>query len=657
MPVGKEPPLLNKYFNEEPYTQTVNTPNFVPKKTKKILITQYFKVNTSNKVYNKERQKEIDACLELNIRNTQIDELHLLTEEQNDLAFLSNTHMNKITQIVIGKRLDYQTAFDYYNENLAGHTCILSNADIFTDESLELLDYINLENTVLALTRYEYNDGDKPSLLYGSEEKSRAPFLYDDYEPIVGSQDTWIWNTLKIDMINCNFQLGVHGCDNRIATLLIDSGYNIYNPSYLISTSHYDRIGTKIINGDIRKGLVSLERDPPPADSYLYKTFLSNTTEIVDKYTTAVTYKNTITTSKPYWQPKYFIEMVVEKQIVELPYSEVPSTLVYKEFEFNSLCNICVIDLICNTGNVSKFGISYLKSDSWVDYDNTFNGSNKEYGNFIKRNYLDPPFACKKLRIHVLEYKGNPEMNFKYYGEDLTAKYRKIYENTAFITLTNSGYIDYTLNCLESLKKINFKKELSVYCIGDNGMAILEDKGYISKPIESDGVNTEFQIYRTGKWSNVVFNKFKIIYENLLSNKYVCYTDGDIVFENSDFLDYMIENINDNDILIQDNSHKEGERFCSGFMFVKSTQTTIELFDPANVEEFKETVGWGDQKYINEIMNKLKHKMLPLELYPSGKFYYDNFEKISPYIIHFNWLRGHEKKDKLKSHNKWYLEY
>ena len=34
----------------------------------------------------------------------------------------------------------------------------------------------------------------------------------------------------------------------------------------------------------------------------------------------------------------------------------------------------------------------------------------------------------------------------------------KDYSNISFITLTNSGYIDYTLNCLQSLKNINMKK-------------------------------------------------------------------------------------------------------------------------------------------------------------------------------------------------------
>ena len=35
-----------------------------------------------------------------------------------------------------------------------------------------------------------------------------------------------------------------------------------------------------------------------------------------------------------------------------------------------------------------------------------------------------------------------------------------------FITLTNDGYIDYTLNCLKSLELINFKNDLYCYSIG-----------------------------------------------------------------------------------------------------------------------------------------------------------------------------------------------
>ena len=43
---------------------------------------------------------------------------------------------------------------------------------------------------------------------------------------------------------------------------------------------------------------------------------------------------------------------------------------------------------------------------------------------------------------------------------------------------------------------------------------------------------------------------------------------------------------------------------CSGFMFIKSSEKTIDLFDPKKVEKYAKP-GWGDQKYINKIICKM----------------------------------------------------
>jgi len=221
--------------------------------------------------------------------------------------------------------------------------------------------------------------------------------------------------------------------------------------------------------------------------------------------------------------------------------------------------------------------------------------------------------------------------------------------------LTNTGYIDYTLNCLESLKKIKFESPLLSYCIGKEGFDVLKKQGHTVILIDDEDDISSFQRFRIGKWSNVVFYKFKIIYDNLLRHDYVCYTDGDIVFEYKEWFNYLIENIDDNDIMIQDNSHAGKTNLCSGFMFIKASKTTLDLFNPVNVEPFKEQVGWGDQIYINNILHKLKYKRLPLDLFPNGGFFDNNHKQIKPYIIHFNWLKGHWKKDIMKYYNKWYL--
>jgi len=231
-------------------------------------------------------------------------------------------------------------------------------------------------------------------------------------------------------------------------------------------------------------------------------------------------------------------------------------------------------------------------------------------------------------------------------------------QDISFITLTNDGYIEYTENCLKSLEKINSKINLNCYCIGKKGYEYLNNKKYNCFLIDEEE-NSNFQVFRKGNWSNIVFNKFVIIYENLLKYKYVCITDGDIVFENTNFLQYLLENIGSNELLIQ-TEYINSEKYvlCSGFMFIKSNSNTLRFFNPKYIEKNKNTSGWGDQIYVNDNKDKLKYKMLPIELFPNGKYYYNNNNNnnnIKPYLIHFNWIIGHEKKVKMCSYGKWYL--
>jgi hypothetical protein len=48
--------------------------------------------------------------------------------------------------------------------------------------------------------------------------------------------------------------------------------------------------------------------------------------------------------------------------------------------------------------------------------------------------------------------------------------------------------------------------------------------------------------------------------------------------------------------------------------------------------------------------------MLPIELFLNGNYYYNNNNIINPYLIHFNWIIGN-KKEKMRSYGKWYLEF
>ena len=229
--------------------------------------------------------------------------------------------------------------------------------------------------------------------------------------------------------------------------------------------------------------------------------------------------------------------------------------------------------------------------------------------------------------------------------------------SVAAITLTNTGYVQYTLNCLKSIKNIGENLKVHSYCIGGEGIKILEANGYPCTLIGEDYGESRVQTFRSGKWSNVVFHKFEIIHSNLLTHDYVLITDGDIVYERKGITEYLLKHIADNDFLSQSDTmnDNDGSQLCSGFMFIRKTPNTLKLFHPSNVEPFKDIVGWGDQTYVNKISKELKVKRLPLDLFPNGKYYFENHKRIEPYMIHFNWLTGNQKIDTMKTYGKWCL--
>lgn len=424
MPVGVDP--VNKkpdiFFNGELIDKIAKVKYIPPIKTKKILLTQYYIVSSGDEIYNLARQKEIDKCLLFNLENKMLDEVHILTEQIFDLSFIPKELGTKLVQINVGKRLDYKTAFDYYNKHLSSYICILSNADIFTDESLELLDYMNLDSTVLALTRYEFNDDKKTALLYGMEHRSKANIIYPDYSPTIWSQDAWVWKMNVINIENSDFRLGVYGCDNRIAHFIIKSGYNIYNPSHIISISHYDRLSSKLINGDILKGQISCIRDPVPEDHHKYKTFLINSSETLDKYTTNISL-NKVDASQ-----SKICNLDIKKTLGEIKYNKTFNTAdKYIEYTFDKVYGIHIVDISggrsskdnYTIGYVSLFRLSYSIQGEWLDYPKNFNGIPRANGNFIKRNYLDFPCYCDKLRIHIIDFVGENVLNSRFFGDTI----------------------------------------------------------------------------------------------------------------------------------------------------------------------------------------------------------------------------------------------
>jgi len=229
--------------------------------------------------------------------------------------------------------------------------------------------------------------------------------------------------------------------------------------------------------------------------------------------------------------------------------------------------------------------------------------------------------------------------------------------NFTLITLTNSGYRNYTLNLIKSLKKIGYKNDFKCYCLDDDSFDFFQSKDVDTYRVGTNEDLIKFEILGTDLFNKITLYKLSIIYQNLLEYDYVILTDGDVVFENNNFTEYLFSEINGFDMLVQDNYKDEilkhkNNGICAGFMFIRSNARTINMFKPSNVKKHD---NGNDQEYINDVIDSVKYKKLPIKLFPNGCYYYDNFDKISPFLIHFNCMNGDGKRLMMKRHNKWYL--
>jgi hypothetical protein len=197
-----------------------------------ILVTNYYIPN------NPKREMEINKCLILNYIQPNIEEIYLLNDRLYDLSFLP-PHQTKVQQFCIvpeNAKLSFPLAIDFINTYLKDKHVILSNSDIYFDETLNHIKQFEA-NEMYALLRYE------KGVLYS-----------DDFQiPRMNSQDCWMFRSpLQVPHETISFTLGQLGCDNIFAYQLYKHGYVIKNPCYTVHTHHLHESQYRTYNEDDR---------------------------------------------------------------------------------------------------------------------------------------------------------------------------------------------------------------------------------------------------------------------------------------------------------------------------------------------------------------------------------------------------------------------
>lgn len=190
------------------------------------VITQY--CNTANM----DRQNEFDFCVMQNIANADIESIHLLNESHT-IVPESIKNNEKIKIVDAGQWLTYKFAIDYANENLKNKVVCLSNLDVYLHHGSNWPGVVDLlknnSYVVFCQSRHE---------LQKNGSLSKDPSL--DKLGYLNSQDAWLWYAgyLKID--NCDFKIGLSGCDNAIADRFNKAGYQTINSPNIYKIVHCD---------------------------------------------------------------------------------------------------------------------------------------------------------------------------------------------------------------------------------------------------------------------------------------------------------------------------------------------------------------------------------------------------------------------------------
>lgn len=173
---------------------------------------------------NEQRNHELQTCLYNNIGCGAISRIYLIG---NIEPWTFN--YNKVTAVTELSRPAFKGFFNIINKFTQPNDInIIANSDIYF-ENVDYNDFAGLtHNDCFALSRWDVQP-DGSTVHYNNS----------------GSQDTWIFRGAIKMVEGANFTQGVAGCDNKIAYLLKQAGYNVTNPSLSIKTYHLHNSGVR----------------------------------------------------------------------------------------------------------------------------------------------------------------------------------------------------------------------------------------------------------------------------------------------------------------------------------------------------------------------------------------------------------------------------
>ena len=237
-----------------------------------------------------------------------------------------------------------------------------------------------------------------------------------------------------------------------------------------------------------------------------------------------------------------------------------------------------------------------------------------------------------------------------------------LYNDTFLITtVTNYGYILYTLNMLKSLRQFHLDKYVFIVAMDEKSATILKKLGYNVYCV-NEGSLGKFCPWNTKGYDRICYYKLELLYRILSLQKNVILVDGDIVFLKNPLDDIIEWSNKPEEIWIQNDTQSENDKSnaCTGYIFIKTSKKICELYDCVSENGKHKYLQCAfdnnDQTYFNKFIKpECDVVLLSLEKYPNGKVFYNKPDAKNMIMVHFNWVIGHLKMAKMKEHKMWLL--
>lgn len=182
-----------------------------------------------------ERMQEYMVCLQKNKKHELIDTIHVVydtSRDDNDTLLLKWLKTTGVTISYTDARPTYSFLFELANTYYPHSRIIMSNADIYFNDTLYRLEGYPLTNKFLALTRWNVCPDGEIELF---KQYRNGSFDRNDSET---SQDVWIFQTPLKEFKDGVIHIGTATCDSLIAYQAHDAGLEVLNPCLTIQCCH-----------------------------------------------------------------------------------------------------------------------------------------------------------------------------------------------------------------------------------------------------------------------------------------------------------------------------------------------------------------------------------------------------------------------------------